>query len=119
MPRSEQDSATEGVPQAVEDTTVPNAPQPSEFTPKDTPAVREKRRPARESGLRGKVVVITGAVAGNPPAGTGTVASLRDGGPAGKQNGQDCEYPHTARRWRKPHRSIVAMRVGSAAVPTG
>jgi 3-oxoacyl-[acyl-carrier protein] reductase len=30
----------------------------------DTPIVREKRQPARESGLRGKVVVITGAVAG-------------------------------------------------------
>jgi NADP-dependent 3-hydroxy acid dehydrogenase YdfG len=35
-----------------------------EFTPVDAPVVREKRRPARESGLRGKVVVITGAVAG-------------------------------------------------------
>jgi 3-oxoacyl-[acyl-carrier protein] reductase len=64
MPRSKQDPATEGVPQAVEDTTVRNAPQRGEVTPKDMPAVREKRQPARESGLRGKVVVITGAAAG-------------------------------------------------------
>ena len=45
MPRSAKDSAAESVPQA-----------------NDTPVVREQRRPARESGLRG--VVITGAVAG-------------------------------------------------------
>src|SRR5580658_6913306 len=64
MPFSEQDSATEGVPQTVEDTMVPNALQPIEFTPVDTPVVRGTRQPARESGLRGKVVVITGAVAG-------------------------------------------------------
>jgi 3-oxoacyl-[acyl-carrier protein] reductase len=64
MPRSAQDSAAESVPQAVQDTTVFNAPPPSEFTPNDTPVVREQRSPARESGLRGKVVVITGAVAG-------------------------------------------------------
>jgi 3-oxoacyl-[acyl-carrier protein] reductase len=64
MPRSEQDSATEGVPQPVEDKPVPNAPQPIEFTPTDTIGVHEKRQPDRESGLRGKVVVITGAVAG-------------------------------------------------------
>jgi 3-oxoacyl-[acyl-carrier protein] reductase len=61
MPRSEQES-TEGVP--VEDSIVPNASQPVEFTPMDTTGVREQRQPARESGLRGKVVVITGAVAG-------------------------------------------------------
>jgi 3-oxoacyl-[acyl-carrier protein] reductase len=30
----------------------------------DTPGVREKRRPTQESGLRGKVIVITGAGAG-------------------------------------------------------
>jgi 3-oxoacyl-[acyl-carrier protein] reductase len=64
MPRSEQDSATEGVPQPVEDKPVPNAPQPIEFTPTDTIGVHEKRQPDRESGLRGKVVLITGAVAG-------------------------------------------------------
>ena len=64
MPRSEQDPATEGAPQPAEDTTVCDAPQPMEFTPADAPVVREKRQPARESGLRGKVVVITGAVAG-------------------------------------------------------
>src|SRR6202158_12790 len=64
MPRSEQDSATEGVSQPVEDKPVSNAPQPIEFTPTDTIGIREKRQPARENGLRGKVVVITGAVAG-------------------------------------------------------
>jgi 3-oxoacyl-[acyl-carrier protein] reductase len=64
MPRDEQDPATEGVPQPVEDTTVRKVPQPMEFTPMDAPVVREERQPARESGLRGKVVVITGAVAG-------------------------------------------------------
>jgi 3-oxoacyl-[acyl-carrier protein] reductase len=64
MPRSEQDSATEGVRQPVEGTTVPHASQPIEFTPMDMPVVRERRQPARESGLRGKVVVITGAGAG-------------------------------------------------------
>ena len=64
MPRSEQDSATEGVPQPVEDTTVPDASRPVEFTTMDTPVVRDERQAARESGLRGKVVVITGAAAG-------------------------------------------------------
>ena len=64
MPRSEQDSGTEGVPQPIEDTTVPNAHQSVEFEPTDPPIVRGKRQPARESGLRGKVVVITGAIAG-------------------------------------------------------
>jgi 3-oxoacyl-[acyl-carrier protein] reductase len=64
MPRSEQDFAAEGVSQPVENSTVPNAPQPIEFTPMDATGVREKRHPSRESGLRGKVVVITGAGAG-------------------------------------------------------
>jgi 3-oxoacyl-[acyl-carrier protein] reductase len=64
MPRSEQDSATESVPQPDEHTTFLNASQPVEFAPTDTPVVCEKRQPARESGLRGKVVVITGAAAG-------------------------------------------------------
>jgi 3-oxoacyl-[acyl-carrier protein] reductase len=64
MPRSEQDPATEGVPQSAGNTDVRNAPQPMESAPVDAPVVREKRQPARESGLRGKVVVITGAVAG-------------------------------------------------------
>jgi 3-oxoacyl-[acyl-carrier protein] reductase len=64
MPCSEQDSATQGVPEPVEDATVPDAPQPIESTSMDTPLVRERRQPARESGLRGKVVLITGAVAG-------------------------------------------------------
>ena len=64
MPRSEQDSAVESVPQPVEATTVPNIPHLMEVTPMDTPIVHERRRPGQESGLRGKVVVITGAVAG-------------------------------------------------------
>ncbi|HEX8713109.1 MAG TPA: beta-ketoacyl-ACP reductase [Terracidiphilus sp.] len=37
---------------------------PVDIIPEDTISVREKRRPAHESGLRAKVVVITGAVAG-------------------------------------------------------
>lgn len=64
MPRSEQDPGTEGVPQPAGDKVARNAPQSMEFTPVDAPVVREKRQPARQSGLRGKVVVITGAVAG-------------------------------------------------------
>jgi 3-oxoacyl-[acyl-carrier protein] reductase len=64
MRRSEQDSATECVPQPVAASTVPNASQSVAFTPMDTTVVGERRRPARESGLRGKVVVITGAGAG-------------------------------------------------------
>ena len=52
MPPSELDSA------------VLDAEQLAEITPMGTPNAREKRRPARESGLRGKVVVITGAGAG-------------------------------------------------------
>jgi 3-oxoacyl-[acyl-carrier protein] reductase len=63
MPRSEQDPATASLPGSEENTTVPNPSQPNDFTPRDTGVVQEKR-PARESGLRGKVVVITGAVAG-------------------------------------------------------
>jgi len=52
MPPSELDSA------------VPDTDQLAAITPMDTPNVREKRHPARESGLRGKVVVITGAISG-------------------------------------------------------
>jgi 3-oxoacyl-[acyl-carrier protein] reductase len=43
---------------------IQDIPQPSEITAMDIPSARERRRPARESGLRGKVVIITGAVAG-------------------------------------------------------
>ena len=64
MHRSEQESATKSVPDPVEDATVPNARPSLEFTPIDTPIVYEKRVQARESGSRGKVVVITGAVSG-------------------------------------------------------
>src|SRR5271166_1009715 len=64
MHRSEQESATKSVPDPVEDATVPNARPSLEFTPVDTPVVYEKRVQARESGSRGKVVVITGAVSG-------------------------------------------------------
>jgi 3-oxoacyl-[acyl-carrier protein] reductase len=64
MPRSEQDPANEKVHEPVEDTTVPNASSPIEFTPINTPVVHEDRRQARENELRRKVVVITGAVSG-------------------------------------------------------
>src|SRR5271157_1037548 len=64
MPPSEQDSAIETIPQPVEAITVPNVLEPIEVTTRDTPSVRERRQPARESGLREKVVVITGAGAG-------------------------------------------------------
>jgi 3-oxoacyl-[acyl-carrier protein] reductase len=64
MHRSEQESATKSVPDSVEDATVPNAPASLEVTPVDTPIVYKKRVQAGESGSRGKVVVITGAVSG-------------------------------------------------------
>ena len=64
MPRFEQDSSSEGVPQPVEDKPVPKAPKPIESTPTETSGVRHKRQPAGESGMRGKVIVITGAAAG-------------------------------------------------------
>jgi 3-oxoacyl-[acyl-carrier protein] reductase len=68
MPRSEQHSAIEAVLQPVEAATVPNVSRPIDFTPDftpiETPVVHEKRHTAKESGLRGKVVVITGASAG-------------------------------------------------------
>lgn len=41
-----------------------STPQPTENAFSDVPDIREKRRPIQESGLRGKVVVITGAGAG-------------------------------------------------------
>jgi len=63
MTPTQQDSAIESSSQPVEVPTLPNVLQPI-VTPFDTPSVREKRRPARESGLREKVVVITGAGAG-------------------------------------------------------
>jgi 3-oxoacyl-[acyl-carrier protein] reductase len=43
---------------------VQDIPPPGEISAMDTPSAHERRRPARESGLRGKVVIITGAVAG-------------------------------------------------------
>ena len=52
MPPSELDSA------------VVDTGQSAMTTLQDTPSIREKRQLERESGLRGKVVVITGAVAG-------------------------------------------------------
>src|SRR5271166_1976337 len=48
----------------VQDFAVQDIQQPAETKANDTPSVREKRRPAAGSGLRGKVVVITGAGAG-------------------------------------------------------
>jgi 3-oxoacyl-[acyl-carrier protein] reductase len=63
MPRSAQDSVIESIPQPAESTTNRNV-TPSSNSPADTTIVRERRKPAEQSGLRGKVVVITGAVAG-------------------------------------------------------
>src|SRR5271167_2224576 len=48
----------------VQDSAIQDIHQPVEITAMDTTSVRERRRPARESGLREKVVVITGAGAG-------------------------------------------------------
>jgi len=64
MLRSEQDSATKSVPEPVEYATVPDARPPIEFSPRDMPAAHEERLQVRESESLGKVVVITGAVAG-------------------------------------------------------
>src|ERR1035438_6083581 len=64
MQCSEQEAATKSVPDPGEDATVPNAPPSLEFSPVDTPIVDERRVRGRESGSRGKVVVITGAVSG-------------------------------------------------------
>ncbi|MGO9647492.1 MAG: 3-oxoacyl-ACP reductase FabG [Terriglobales bacterium] len=52
MPYSEQKSVTE------------NVPQPIDFTPIDMPVAGEEPLPSRETGLRGKVVIVTGAAAG-------------------------------------------------------
>jgi 3-oxoacyl-[acyl-carrier protein] reductase len=46
------------------DSAVLDAVQPAATTPMDIPNVRERRRRAGETGLRGKVIVITGAGAG-------------------------------------------------------
>ncbi len=43
---------------------IQDIPEPGEISAMDTPSAHERWRPARESGLRGKVVIITGAVAG-------------------------------------------------------
>ena len=51
-------------PPVQDSTIIQDIHQPVEITDMDTTSVRERRRPARESGLREKVVVITGAGAG-------------------------------------------------------
>jgi 3-oxoacyl-[acyl-carrier protein] reductase len=48
----------------VQDSAIHDIHQPGEITDMNTTSVRERRRPVRESGLREKVVVITGAGAG-------------------------------------------------------
>ena len=63
MPRSEQHSAMEST-ASPEEVTAAHASQSDETTPNGTTRVRERRRHTHESGLRGKVVVITGAGAG-------------------------------------------------------
>ena len=63
MTPAKQDSAIESISRPVEAPTVPSDFQPI-VAPIDTPSVRERSQPAAESGLREKVVVITGAGAG-------------------------------------------------------
>src|SRR5580704_7056066 len=63
MPHSEQ-SVGRDTAESVEVASTVTIPHSSKNASPDFPAEREKRQPARESGLRGKVVVITGAVAG-------------------------------------------------------
>src|SRR5271169_796260 len=48
----------------VQDSSIQDIHQPGEITDMNTTSARERRRPLRESGLREKVVVITGAGAG-------------------------------------------------------
>jgi 3-oxoacyl-[acyl-carrier protein] reductase len=64
MPRSKQDSAIEDVSHPSENITITNPPQPNTNAADGTPAAREARLTISESGLRAKVVVITGAAAG-------------------------------------------------------
>jgi 3-oxoacyl-[acyl-carrier protein] reductase len=64
MPLSEKDTPVENAPQPVEVTPAPNPSQSLEGTIDDPTTLRESRRKARESGSRGKVVIITGAGAG-------------------------------------------------------
>ena len=64
MPRSEQDSTTGSTLRPVEDVTGPNPLRAIESTPVETPVVHEKWQSAKEHEWRGKVVIITGAVAG-------------------------------------------------------
>jgi 3-oxoacyl-[acyl-carrier protein] reductase len=64
MPRSEQDSAIEGFPQSIADHTTSQAFQPQETGSTESTVTREARRPVRDSGQRGRVVLITGAAAG-------------------------------------------------------
>src|SRR5208282_2074270 len=45
-------------------TSATSIPEPTNNTADELPGIHEKRKPSRESGLRGKVVVITGAGAG-------------------------------------------------------
>src|SRR5271166_6530613 len=63
MPRSAQDSVIESIPQPAEATTNRSITSTNP-SPADTTLVRERRKPAEESGLRDKVIVITGAGAG-------------------------------------------------------
>jgi 3-oxoacyl-[acyl-carrier protein] reductase len=64
MSAFEQSSASEVSSQPADRIALQNISQMVSTNPMDTTSVGVERRPARESGLRGKVVVITGAVAG-------------------------------------------------------
>jgi len=63
MSQHERSGITEPA-EAIEATPATSVSKSIEMSTDDAPAVREMRRHARESGLRGKVVVITGAGAG-------------------------------------------------------
>lgn len=61
----DQRSASANMPEAVQATPANSIPETVDYTTEnDSISIREKPRPARESGLRGKVIVITGAGAG-------------------------------------------------------
>src|SRR5664280_2358524 len=64
MSAFEQSSASEVSSQPADRIALQNISQMVSTNPMDTTSVGVERRPAKESGLRGKVVVITGAVAG-------------------------------------------------------
>src|SRR5262245_39519502 len=61
---SQREQAVAGTTEPVELTPANSTPETLQDPSEDTPSPHPKRRPVRESGLRGKVVIITGAGAG-------------------------------------------------------